>query len=70
MSDLYRAGFEYGYNNDTRLIDQLPLTLSESQRLEFERGRLDGERRANAMGVLFVSALLASVVGLFWWMTK
>lgn len=35
MIDLYRAGFEYGYNGDTRILEKIPESLSADEIAEF-----------------------------------
>ena len=70
MIDLYRAGFEYGYNGDTRILEEIPESLSAQEIAEFDRGLVDGTRKANNMAILFVCALALAVVGLFAWMCK
>lgn len=64
MIDLYRAGFEYGYNGDTRILEKIPESLSADEIAEFNRGMVDGTRKANNMAILFVCALALAVVAL------
>ena len=67
MIDLYRAGFEYGYNGDTRILEEIPESLSAQEIAEFDRGLVDGTRKANNMAILFVCALALAVVALLTW---
>ena len=62
MIDLYRAGFEYGYNGDTRILEKIPESLSADEIAEFNRGMVDGTRKANNMAILFVCALALAAV--------